>query len=511
MILTHSPSSLALARSCRRSWALKYLYKIYPESDLTRGKTLGTLIHASLELYLRGGKLTDLSVRTLTQDQAKDVQKYYLNRVNDVGEEKANDELATLFREAPQRALAGVDYIPKPNDIEWHDVESTVVIDTTPLIGRQIKFSPRSRIDWVGKLKSGRIKVIDHKSTVGKPNAPWCYVPQLMDLLSGDPQLVIYTYYVMQRFGVDEVDFEFVYYYTGEGLPQAKNLPFVLKRDFIERQLVKQWLPLCDELQALADEHSTSPINIGLLPAPADLISNQSPCRKFRGCPYHNVQCHPPVVTREQILAHIAPQKKETVSTMNQTPNPSSVAGMLAGPPPMSNPVPLHVAPVGYAGAPQPNAPLPASPFVAPVAPYFPPDVPVAVNTPPYGEVPPAASYGVPLPAGQAFPHVAGAIAAHAAAPALPPALPEPTPPAAEKPRRTRRTKVEIEAAAAESKIGLTEGEVAAFDDAMQDVPVADNFGTEGTIPTLHTADPLEALLWAVRKSGGKVTITVEL
>ncbi len=40
--LTHSPSSLALARDCKRSWALRYLYKIYPEDSYTRGKTLGT-------------------------------------------------------------------------------------------------------------------------------------------------------------------------------------------------------------------------------------------------------------------------------------------------------------------------------------------------------------------------------------------------------------------------------------------------------------------------------------
>lgn len=539
--LTHSPSSLALARDCKRSWALRYLHKIYPEQDYTRGKTLGVLIHRCLELYLRGGKLTDLTYNDLG-DGKKDVDGYYATRIawhrsrplaggeiTQAGAEQlAAEDIATLFREAPQRALAGLDYLPKPEQVYWHNVEAeasilTTLGDITPSVIPH-KFSQRSRIDWVGTVRDEPgvdhegVLIIDHKSTAGKKGDPWCYIPDDATLLT-DPQFIVYATSVMQRARVRKVVFRWIYYYTGEGPAQATKRELTATWEHCAEQMRAVWLPLCDELQALADEHNRQPINVGQLPPPADLTSQQSPCKKYRGCPHKGVRCEPPVIPLSQLVANFkAPQEKETNIVMNQPQQPASIANMLAGSLPVQPAQPLHVAPPGYAHA----VPVAQAPTFYPQAPVA-PMTPEAVATPsqPYGQPLPAADVVVGGPA-HVIPSQQVAVAhipAHITSAMPAEYVTADVPPGPEKAKRTRRTRAQIEADNGRGTTGCPAGEVGVAGPTGHDPGVLGavldahdpDFGTRGAVPTLHTSDPLEALLWAVRNNGGKVTVTIEV
>jgi hypothetical protein len=493
----YSPSQLEMANRCLRSWVLRYVYGIKTQSA-SRSKVLGTLIHKCVEHYINGGTMTALSVNdfddyarkefvafTTHREQAlfdktlKKTPYADLNETRTKSREGAQKELEALLREAPQRALAGLAHLPPLEQCKRKHAELVLEVSTTDFYDYDVQFSEMCKIDLIVQAQDGTWYLYDHKSTKGGKRDvvtveinkdgvevevtrtiydPWLYVPT-PEALKRNVQLLLYAAHVMQHAKVGELWCRWIYYYTGEGAPDSKPVDVHITYAEVAEYL-QPWLALADKLGWIIRdtlEKNQLP-DLAQFEFPEKINTDDSPCDAYGGCGYRGGHCNPPPLSAADILARTRAVKQERAKESNMGLD-DRVAQMQANGAPVLPSVTPMANPPGYQYTPNVNNQF----VVAPPGHPAHTSVPAGYQYPP-GAVPVAGGV-VEVPAADAWPAPTNppgytdapnfALQAEAAArmnlPSTVEVVAEP-----EKPKRTRRTKAEIEAEAQRRSTGAT-------------------------------------------------------
>lgn len=507
----YSPSQLELASRCLRSWVLRYVYGIKTQTAASRSKVLGTLIHKCVEHYVNGGTMAALSVNDFDDYTRKEFTAFTTHREQvlfdkalkknpyaDLSEtriksrEGAQKELEALFREAPQRALAGLAHLPPLEQCAAKYAEFPLQVSTTDFYDYDVEFSEMSKIDLVVQAQSGEWYLYDHKSTKGgyrqllhvdedgtetysKVFDPWLYVPT-PEALKRNVQLLLYAAHVMQHAKVGELWCRWIYYYTGEGAPDSKAVD--VKITYAEvAEYLQPWLELADRLGAIIRETlATNKLpDLATLDFPQQINTDDSPCDAYGGCGYRGGHCNPPPLSAADILARTRVVKQERAKEQSNMGLDDRVAQMqsngapiLPSAAPMTNPPGFQytpnvngqfvVAPPGHpahSGVPAGyQYPLGAVPVAGGVV-----EVPVADAWPaaskPQGYTDaPNFAFQAEAAARMNLPQTVEVVTLPPEAAAAAERLAEHVAEAVEKPKRTRRTKAEIEAEKAAQAFG---------------------------------------------------------
>lgn len=283
-----SPSQLAQYAGeggCKRKWSFRSVFGV-GEAKQSKGRALGSLIHACLEHYLRGGTVYDLVAPEARPGQA------LLERLR--VDEKTRKELASydpkklaeLADEAPKRALAGLHLVPNTKDpaLEVVEVEQWIKLDTSRLIGGVEPIRLNGKID-LSFRRAGVWYLHDHKSTRGRretglPFDPWHYC-KTPEALAKDPQSVFYGLDRMYRHGIDSIWSRWAYFLTDmRAHPQAHEVDVELRRAVLE-PAGYEWLVVANEMRDVVRAAKQNAI------APDDLPPSPDSCSAFGGCPYH--------------------------------------------------------------------------------------------------------------------------------------------------------------------------------------------------------------------------------
>lgn len=426
-----SPSQIAMAHACFRSWVLRYIHGEKPPELTTRGKIFGVLIHNCLACFLQGGKVSDGTLDTLSDNDRKDVARYVDQLTAERGREYAEKELAAMLADAPQRALTGLPLLPSAESSRVRLVEVPLKLDTRPMHrhGAAIVFSDWSRLDLVVQRVDGVWFVFDHKSTAGdrESDTPWVYVPTPEQLLD-DVQLLLYAASVMQANGLIEIWCRWVYYYSGRRFaPQAKPVDVhVTWTDAVAR--LQKYFDVCD---LMATEIKRT-LTLGKLPTydahplPANVLEVDRPCDKYgRGCAYRDTKCNPPKIPLDRLVK----QKKEKEKSMSLEERLAQMQNNGYVPTPAANPVPQVAPQAQHIAIPPGHAP------VYDGAGNLMGWQPVAMPTP----QPTPAPQPAPSPASVVSPGLPAANAVAGLSLPGAPAAPEPPPPAEKEPAKRGR------------------------------------------------------------------------
>jgi hypothetical protein len=399
-----SPSALASyagAEGCKRRWAWGALFGVWSLKK-SIATLLGSLIHGSLEHYLRGGTVYDLNgpngeirldARTWREFEIM-LKRGWLSR----------QRLAELAATAPDRALAGVNFLPNTKDpaVEIIETEQWVNIDTTRVLGGVERIKINAKID----LRMRRVGIwylYDHKSTKGKPREPWCYI-KTPEQLKKDPQAVFYALDLILRHNLDGLWIRWVYYLTDpKAHPLAKAVDVELSREEV-MEAAYEWLLVAHEMRGLVRAAKAGTIT------PDDVPANLNACDAFGGCTYHYSKggpCQPAgeVKLGDLILAGSKPEKEtqmglaeklaETKGLVNGTAQAPMIPPMPLVPPeaqaaPAAAAPALPPLPAGwhyFDGRPRPDAPAgfqyDAAGGVVPIPPPAPAAPPVVAVQPP--------------------------------------------------------------------------------------------------------------------------------
>lgn len=392
-----SPSALARYAGedgCKRAWAWGALFGVWSLKK-SIATLLGSLIHGSLEHYLRGGTVYDLNgpngeirldARTWKEFEIM-LERGWLSR----------ERLAELTAMAPARALAGINFLPNINDpaFEIIETEKWVDIDTTRVLGGVERIRINAKVDLRFR-RMGVWYLTDHKSTKGKPKDPWAYAKTPEQLLK-DPQAVFYALDLILRHNLDGLWCRWVYYLTDtKAHPLAKAVDFELSREQV-MEAAYEWLLVAHEMRGLVRAARAGTIT------PSDVPANLAACDSYGGCTYHYSKggpCMPEgeVNLGDLILAGSKPEKEADMS-LSELVEKTKASLNGGGQAPMIPPNPLTppeaqtamapslpALPAGWHysnGLPRQDAPpgfqYDASGVVSPI----PPPAPVVVNQPP--------------------------------------------------------------------------------------------------------------------------------
>lgn len=271
-------SSYAGEDGCKRRWAWGALFGVWSLKK-SIATLLGSLIHGSLEHYMRGGTVYDLNgpngeirvdARTWKEFQVM-LDRGWLSK----------ERLAELAAMAPARALAGIPYLPQMGEpgIEIIETEQWVDIDTTRVLGGVERIKINAKLD----LRMRRVGIwylYDHKSTKGKPRDPWCYV-KTPEQLKKDPQAVFYALDLMLKHNLDGLWIRWVYYLTDQNAhPIATHVDVELSRQEV-MEAAYQWLLVAHEMRGLVRAARAGTIT------PYDIVANVAVCDSYGGCTYH--------------------------------------------------------------------------------------------------------------------------------------------------------------------------------------------------------------------------------
>jgi hypothetical protein len=469
----YSPSQLEMASRCLRSWVLRYIYGIKTQSTASRSKVLGTLIHKCVELYVNGRSMLSLSADDFDDYTRKEFTAFTshreqvlfdkalkknpyadLNATRVTSRESAQKELEALFRDAPQRALAGLAHLPPLEQCAARFAEVPLQVSTTDFYDYDVQFSEMCKIDLVVQAASGEWYLYDHKSTKGKPGDPWAYVPT-PEALKRNVQLLLYAAHVMQKQKVGELWCRWIYYYTGEGAPDSKAVDVRITYAEVAEYL-QPWLELADRLGWIIRdtlEKNQLP-DLAQFEFSEKINTDHSPCDAYGGCGYRGSHCNPPPLSAADILARTRAVKRESKGAESMSLD-NRVAQMQANGAPVLPSVTPMTNPPGYNYTPNVNGQY----VVAPPGHPAHTNVPAGYQYPP-GPVPVAGGV-VEVPRQQIIQttiappfsqtshtpspeEVDACLAANPLPEAyrdLPPLDAQP-----EKPKRTRRTKAELQA-----------------------------------------------------------------
>jgi hypothetical protein len=463
----YSPSQLEMANRCLLSWVLRYVYGIKTQSAASRSKVLGTLIHKCVELYINGRSMLSLSADDFDDYTRKEFVAFTTHReqvlfdkalkknpyehhakLRVACQDGAQKELEALFRDAPQRALAGLAHLPPLEQCAARFAEVPLQVSTTDFYDYDVEFSEMCKIDLVVQAQSGEWYLYDHKSTKGKPGDPWAYVPT-PEALKRNVQLLLYAAHVMQRQQISELWCRWIYYYTGEGAPDSKAVDVRIFYNEVAEYL-QPWLELADKLGwIIRDTHAKNQLpDLAQFEFSEKINTDDSPCDAYGGCGYRGSHCNPPPLSAADILARTRAVKRESKGEESMSLD-NRVAQMQANGAPVLPSVTPMQNPPGYNYTPNVNGQY----VVAPPGHPAHTNVPAGYQYPP-GAVPTAAG---PVEVPQTPVHEAPAPQIIDLFEALKTSLAEAAPTFAadpEKPKRTRRTKAEIEADKAAQAFG---------------------------------------------------------
>jgi hypothetical protein len=335
-----SPSQLAQYAGeggCKRKWGYRSLFGV-GEVKQSKGRALGSLIHACLELYLKGGTVYDL----VAPGEGPILARLRVD-------EKTRKELATydakalakLAEDAPKRALAGLRLVPDTKDpaLECVEVEQWIKLDTTRIVGGIEPIKLNGKID-LSFRRAGVWYLHDHKSTKGRrepgvPFDPWAYCKSPADLAT-DPQSVFYGLDRMYRHGIDSLWSRWAYFLTDpKAHPEAKPVDVELHRSVLE-PAAYGWLVIANEMREAVRAAKAGTIT------PADLAPTPDSCPAFGGCAYHHSRggpCHPlgsEVKLSDFSLSGLEPAK-EGVPLMSLAEKYAQTQAGLAGAPVVPN------------------------------------------------------------------------------------------------------------------------------------------------------------------------------
>lgn len=428
-----SPSSLARyagADGCKLKWAWGSIFGVW-EVKKSIGQVLGTLIHACVEAYLKGGTVYDL-VDVSLSDTLPLLARLRLDK-RTLKELESFDpkRLAELVEQAPKRALAGLNHLPDTKDpaLECVEIERWIDIDTTRIMGGVDPIKISGKID-LSVRRAGVWYLYDHKSTKGKPRErdPWAYVLTGEDL-KRDPQGVFYALDVMLRHGLTSLWIRWVYYLTDEDAhPQSKAVDVELQLEDVMRAAY-EWLLVAIEMREYVRRARAGQLT------PADVPANENACNAYGGCPYSAAKRGGPCLPGGQvklgdlILAGQKPGKEETTMSLEAKFAETQAALHAGGQPPL----------------------IPQSPLLPPEAHQVTLQVPSGMEIGPHGLrmiPPPGYQYGAaghlePIPPPPApVVHVQTSPIPHVAQASAPPAIPEqPAPGQTEAEKRKGRPK----------------------------------------------------------------------
>jgi len=371
-----SPSGIVQSIACLRAWAYAYLFGLRRKGS-GPGALLGSIIHACLESYLSGGNVYQFTLepRTLAELNALDA-----------------DKKKELLTRAPQCALAGVPYLPAPDDaqITQRINEGVIRLDTAALCP-ELALDPvvvEGRFDFA--IERGEWYLYDHKSTSGKkaadgqPFDPWGYA-HTPETLAEDPPALIYALAFMQQHGLRHLWLRWIYYLTTPGRkPEAKVVDVRLERADVEarvRELIYRAAYLRGHVRfAILRRKSGQPLGLDYvetLALPALPPAEDSPCPAYGGCQYSAANagpCHAPTSNIGAIIASVpatnTTKKKDKTMTQAlpalppgyswQTQHDGTVLPMPDAAATAAVPVPV---------APVPVAPVPVAPVGVPMQP----------------------------------------------------------------------------------------------------------------------------------------------
>lgn len=419
-----SPSALASyggEDGCKRKWAWGAIFGIWGVKK-SLSNLLGSLIHGSIERYLRGGTVYDLigpngelrlDKRTLAEfeDQLK---RGFVTK----------ERLADLIKEAPIRALAGQEHLPNTRDpaIEVVETEQWIDIDTTRVISGVEPIKITGKFDLAVR-RVGIWYLYDHKSTKGRRVKgagfdPWAYA-KTPEQLRKDPQAIFYALHLMLKHNLESLWIRWIYYLTEtKEHPIAKPVDIELTRAEVLEGAFK-WLCIANEMRGHIRAHLAGQFH------PDDLEPNLDACDSYGGCSYHYSKGGPCMPGGEMSLGDLitaGPRPEKETKVMSQ-PQQTTLQALYANTAAGAAAVSAAQAPV----APQ-----------APLMPLVPPEAHAAAAAPPspisaQPQLPPGWEYGPngPRPApppGYAWSQDGTQYVPIAAAPAVqqPPAPPAP-------------------------------------------------------------------------------------
>lgn len=262
-----SPSQLTLAHNCLRAWVLKYLHGTRTPFQQTLAKMLGVLIHACLEHYAKTGSVY------------ADLEPLRLQRKRDFST-ATDEQWTTMCATAPDRALAAVGYLP--------------AFGSAPMYS-EIRFALQGDLIWsdmcsmdLVTLEESTPLLADYKSTGGRGNDPWAYVPTLDDLRK-DAQYVLYSAYLMQLTQRGQIKTRWIYVDTNvERQPQAIAIPDAPTWEAIQPWLT-YWVGLARYLRGLILDAQVNgpPPWQSIKPPDLQWPDYKSQCKAYGGCAFH--------------------------------------------------------------------------------------------------------------------------------------------------------------------------------------------------------------------------------
>lgn len=281
-----SPSALASyggEDGCKRKWAWGAIFGVWGLKK-SLANLLGSLIHGSIEHYLRGRTVYDLvgpngelrlDRRTLAEF-TEQIERGFLTR----------ERLGELVKEAPIRALAGQEHLPNTRDpgVEVIEVERWIDIDTRKVISGVEPIKITGKLD-LAMRRVGVWYLYDHKSTKGRRVKgagfdPWAYAKS-PEQLRKDPQAIFYALDLMLRHNLDALWIRWVYYLTEtKEHPIAKPVDVELTRAEVMEAAFK-WLCIANEMRGHIRAHAAGQFH------PDDLEPNLQACDSYGGCSYH--------------------------------------------------------------------------------------------------------------------------------------------------------------------------------------------------------------------------------
>ena len=356
-------SQLTLASRCRQAWRWQYLLGV--PQRVTRGRTIGSLFHEGVEAHYDPSQ--SIYNPRYSQEALADLHTLTGGRVVKTQE---------ILDHIPRMIEAAVPYLPRREDCLQLNIETEfrgLYPHTQYWLDKGVgPVVSRGTLDIEYQRRDGLWFIVDHKTTAGgmreQPGKqrrkfdPWLYIPTPEELAE-NPQLLVYSYKVMQERGVDVVHCRWVYNCNRpDRKAQSKPVDVTVTLEHVEARLA----PLRDLAIQLRDEVMRAKrlgvASLGL--AYTDVLppNPDSPCLMYRGCDYHTDNAGPCQVQGNigQRIAAAAikePHTKRSLPMVTTTPSLPGIAMM-----PQAVPQPQ--------AAPQPMMPQPAyTPSTAPAQP----------------------------------------------------------------------------------------------------------------------------------------------
>ena len=252
-----SASQIKNFRRCERKWFWEKIMGF--KQPTSPAMELGTAIHSELEAYEKDGTIPTNPI-----------------------------------------ALAGLEYLPHPDEIDPKDVERRLNLAhhemAVPLIG------------FIDLVEPGARRITDHKTT---SNFKYCQSPEE---LRHDAQAIIYSTEAAVKYWRNSPDITFRHvYYRTRGRPESRESQVVFGRDELE-----------DAFGTIID--TVNEMHKSSVAEPKDVKPNINACSDYGGCPFQ-AQCNAlGDIKSGSVFSKFGKAKPETTTNGEET----DMSGILA-------------------------------------------------------------------------------------------------------------------------------------------------------------------------------------